>query len=325
MRFLRFRFAVLVAMVAPLLVLGGITAVPAFARACQDPAIDQDIEYAGDVDVWCDANGVSPVTTPTPSPIVIPLATPSAVPASVPSPTQGPTYTPGPTPPPATGTFPVAYFAPDFVGPATRQFTQQFITQAGNYVNVTYPAGSSAPSSGHPGGAQARLTMTAGPLDNATLTYWLRFPVGFQFVKGGKLPGLCGGQCWTGSNNGAGGWATRFMWRAGGAGEVLLSDATTTGYGTDLGRGSWTFLADGQWHILTQTIHMNTPGVADGSIDATYNGVQVGHFTGITFRAASDAGMHIDSLMFCTFYGGHDSTWAPTADMNMDFASFHIS
>jgi hypothetical protein len=222
-----------------------------------------------------------------------------------------------------TGPFPVAYFAPDFVGPATREFSQQFISQIGGYLQVSYPAGSSSPSSGKPGGAQARLTMVAGPIVDATLTYQIRFPVGFQWVKGGKLPGLCGGQCWTGSNNGAGGWTTRFMWRASGAGEVLLSDATTTGYGTDLGRGSWAFLADGRWHSLSQHIHLNTPGLADGFVDVQYGGISVGHFTGITFR--TDLTTRIDSLMFSTFYGGSDSTWAPTANEHIDFASFHVT
>jgi hypothetical protein len=113
------------------------------------------------------------------------------------------------------------------------------------------------------------------------------------------------------------------MWRAGGAGEVLLSDATTTGYGTDLGRGSWTnFLADGQWHTLSQHIHLNTPGQADGYIDATYNGVSI-HFGGITFRTG--AATQIDSLMFSTFYGGHDSSWAPTVTEHIDFATFRVS
>jgi hypothetical protein len=51
-----------------------------------------------------------------------------------------------------------------------------------------------------------------------------------------------------------------------------------------------------------------------------YNGVTVAHFTGITFRTASAT--LIDSLMFSTFYGGHDSTWAPTANERIDFASF---
>ncbi|TAN33902.1 hypothetical protein EPN29_04525 [bacterium] len=328
---IRLRFAMaIVAMVAPILLAGAIAAPMAFASdRCTDPSTDNDVEYAGDVDNWCTDPAAtpqpSPATTPQPSPATTPQPSPTALPQPSPTPSYGPTPSPLPSSPTpyVSGSFPVAYFAPDLTGPATRQFTNQFIDQIGSYVETTYPAGSSAPSSGVPGGAQARLPMAAGPVDEATLTYQLRFPVGTQWVKGGKLPGLCGGACWTGSNNGPGGWAGRFMWRAGGAGEVLLNDATTTGYGSDLGLGSWYFQADGQWHILSEHVRMNTPGMPDGFIDVTYDGVLVAHLTGITFR--TDSATHIDSLMFSTFYGGHDSTWAPTTVQHFDFAAFHVT
>lgn len=279
----------------------------------------------------------SPNTTPSPTPAPTPTASSTPDPTANPTPdptatpTPNPTAAPTPAPTPVsnpsgactTGSFPTAFFAPSFSGPPTRTFTDQFISEQpdGSFITTCYPAGSSSPSSGVPGGAQAQLAISAGPRLSYTLTYQLRFPTNFQFVKGGKLPGLCGGQCWTGSNNGPGGWATRYMWRSGGQGEVLLSDATTTGYGTDLGLGSWTFTADGQWHTIAQTVTMNTPGQPNGSIVVHYDGAAVANFTGITFRAAADTDS-IDSLMFCTFYGGHDSTWAPTATTRIDFRGF---
>jgi hypothetical protein len=223
----------------------------------------------------------------------------------------------------STGSFPVSYFSPDFVGPATRTFSSQFIRDLGSYVETCYPSGSSSPSSGKPGGAQAQLAIAGGPTDDVTLSYQIRFPVGFQWVKGGKLPGLCGGSCWTGSDNGPGGWAARFMWRAGGAGEVLLSDATTTGDGQDLSRGDWHYLADGAWHTLTEHVHMNTPGQANGWIEVTYDGALVANPTGIEFRASGDTD-EIDSLMFSTFFGGDDSSWAPSSAMSIDFADFTV-
>jgi hypothetical protein len=167
--------------------------------------------------------------------------------------------------------------------------------------------------------------MAVGPRDDVTLTYQILFPVGFEWVKGGKLPGLCGGQCWTGSSNGPGGWAGRFMWRANGEGEVLFNGATTTGYGVDLGRGTgaWSFQADGLWHTVAERVHMNTPGLTDGYIDVIYDGKQVAHFTGIVFR--TDTATHADSLMFSTFFGGHDATWAPSTAQRIDFRSFRIT
>ena len=81
--------------------------------------------------------------------------------------------------------------------------------------------------------------------------------------------------------------------------------------------------ADGQWHTIAQTVTMNTPGTADGTVVVHYDGAQVANFTGITFRAAGDTDA-IDSLMFCTFYGGSDSTWAPTATTSADFRGFTV-
>ncbi len=263
-----------------------------------------------------------PSTTPTPRP----SSTPSPTTTPTPTPTATPSGTPTASGSCSPGSFPTSFFAPDFVGPLSRTFNEQFIRNEGSYIQTCYPAGSSAPSSGQPGGAQAKLAIAAGPRLSYTLTYQIRFPVGFQWVKGGKLPGLCGGKCWTGSNNGPGGWSTRFMWRAGGVAEVLLSDATTTGYGTDLFRssGDWSWQADGQWHTISQTVTLNTPGVADGTITVSYDGRQVAQATGITFRAAGDTD-EIDSLMFTTFFGGHGPSWAPSSTQEIDFAGFTVS
>ncbi len=270
------------------------------AGTCAPPPGDSDTEYAGDNDPnMCSAASSS--------------STGSGGGGG-----GGGTYTGG-----TTGPFPVGYFAPDFSGRATKLFSQQFIAQAGSYLEVTYPAGSSAPSSGKPGGAQAQLPLAVGPVDNATLTYEVRFPVGFTFVKGGKLPGLCGGACYTGGKNGQAGWSARFMWRTGGAGEAYVYSATTKGYGDSLGRGSWTWAADGNWHRVSQHVHMNTPGVADGTIDVSIDGVPVSHDAGIEFRV--DGSVHIDSLLFSTFYGGHDSSWAPPSDQHLDFQTFHLT
>ncbi|HKV88829.1 MAG TPA: hypothetical protein VJT78_12605 [Candidatus Dormibacteraeota bacterium] len=319
MRFVLAAFVVL----TPILV-AGIAIVPmTFANeTCTDPATDNDKEYAGDVDVWCSAG-----TSPSPSPLTAPspVASPTAAPTSAP-PLQAPSppSAPGPVASACVAgtTFPTSFFGPGFTGPVTRTFNSQFIADYGTYVETCYPAGSSAPSSGVPGGAQAKLPMAAGAADDATLTYQIRFPIGTQFVKGGKLPGLCGGQCWTGSNNGPGGFAFRLMWRAGGAGEVLESDASTTGYGTDLGRGtSFFFSADGKWHTIVEHVHLNSVGSADGYVDLTYDG-QLWHFGGLTIRTDST---RIDSLIFSTFYGGHDSTWAPTAMQVFDFANFQVT
>lgn len=308
-------FSAVLAMLTPVLAVDGVSIVPAVAVASGLPS-------RGPVTANLPLSGIAPSPKTSRSPAAPSKPTPhspsggaSPPPARGGNPAGGPVATPE--------KFPVGFFAPYFIGPISRTFSRQYIQQIGGYVEVTYPAGATSPSSGLSGGAQAQLHDAAGALTTATLTYQVRFPVGFTWVKGGKLPGLCGGTCWTGSNNGPGGWTTRFMWRSGGAGEVLLSDATTTGYGSDLGKGLWYFKADGAWHTISQRIHLNTPGAADGYIDVTYDGALVAYLTGITFRTSATT--VIDSLMFSTFFGGHDSTWAPTTTQHIDFAAFRLT
>ena len=64
------------------------------------------------------------------------------------------------------------------------------------------------------------MNLSIGKNDKYTLSYKVKFPVGFPFKKGGKLPGLAGGKHYTGGqglqaiNNGDG-WSFRVMWRGG--------------------------------------------------------------------------------------------------------------
>jgi hypothetical protein len=156
-----------------------------------------------------------------------------------------------------------------------------------------------------------------------TLTYSVRFPGGFQFVKGGKLPGIYGGEePFSGGRHSSDGWSIRLMWRADGAGEVYSYTANTTGTGDDYGRGNFSWQADGNWHTVSEHVTINTPGASDGSVTLSYDGKQVIHQTGIDVTKTDTPAA---GLFFSTFYGGHDSSWAPTADESISFKDFSIS
>ena len=118
--------------------------------------------------------------------------------------------------------------------------------------------------------------------------------------------------------SGGDGWSARFMWRAGAAGQVYAYLANTHGYGTQLGTGDWHWPADGHWHSVAETVHLNSPGSADGWITVAFDGGQVAHLAGLSFR--TQASLHIDGLLFSTFFGGHGSSWAPSTDQAVDFA-----
>jgi hypothetical protein len=196
-------------------------------------------------------------------------------------------------------------------------------------VRVAYPAGSASTRSANLdgssyGGAQAYLLLPYGPVEAATLSYCVRFPAGFDFVKGGKLPGLFGGTVTSGRRipDGTDGWSTRYMWRTGGAGEVYAYLPSSVEHGTSLGRGAWS-VATGRWQCMAQTVVLNTPGRSDGSISLKVDGKQVFAATGLVFRTTR--ALRIDGVFFSTFFGGGDPSWASPRDQHADFARISVT
>jgi hypothetical protein len=220
-----------------------------------------------------------------------------------------------------------------------------------NYLRIRYPAGSANSGASPPlplGGAQFYGAMidSSTPI---TMSFFIRFPTNFpfDFVKPttsspytiGKLPGLFGGTGNTGNHvpTGTDGWTTRYMWcdyvestrkkvRAGG--ELLLfTPGSNKGlyghsYGTHVGCNNWHFSADGQWHNLQQTIHLNDPGVANGRIDVCYDGNLVLTETNVTFRTVDK--LNIDGILFQSFFGGSGADYATPTSTYIDFADFAL-
>ncbi len=102
-------------------------------------------------------------------------------------------------------------------------------------LSLLYPAASRNPANNPVGGQgvyvnlQILILIQVAPIPNfqnlTTLTfeYQVFFPTGFDFVLGGKLPGLYGGrQSCSGGTTALDCFSTRTMWRDGGQGEVYL-------------------------------------------------------------------------------------------------------
>lgn len=97
----------------------------------------------------------------------------------------------------------------------------------------------------------------------ATLVYTFRMNDGFEFVKGGKLPGLGGGDATTGCDSvESDGWSMRFMWRRGGRAVVYAYHQDRENRCGD----DWEFgqFVVGKEHRLQQYIRINSPGKRDG-------------------------------------------------------------
>jgi hypothetical protein len=97
-------------------------------------------------------------------------------------------------------------------------------SSSGPVLQVQYPAGSF--QANNSGGAQmyALWNSSGTPFQSMMISYEVAFDTGFDWVKGGKLPGLRGGpdpnNCSGGKQaNGTNCFSSRLMWRKDGAGE----------------------------------------------------------------------------------------------------------
>ncbi|KII95657.1 polysaccharide lyase family 14 protein [Plicaturopsis crispa FD-325 SS-3] len=224
-----------------------------------------------------------------------------------------------------------------------------------------YPSGSINPNGAIPGGFGFYLS---GPPDfsarlagkrEAVLSYRVMFEPGWEWVKGGKLPGVFGGsgppsyKCSGGRptvNERCRCFGLRLMWRANGAGELyaympptqsntraLLSvpnSIKNPDYGISVGRGAWTFQA-GVWTAVAIRVRLNDLGSEDGEIEVFVNGGSVIHVKSLTFRGAKVDGegfettgdeddVKIKGMHFQTFFGGHTEDWASPKDQTAWFS-----
>ncbi|MCK5831513.1 MAG: hypothetical protein KAH20_14555 [Methylococcales bacterium] len=196
------------------------------------------------------------------------------------------------------------------------------------FLRVDYPKGGVGPDEG---GAQWKVDLMSAfgiTYNELYISYKLRFSNGFNPVKGGKLPGLIGGEGNTGGNpsNGYNGWSARMMWRKKTAAVFYVYHADMQGnYGDDYswGGSEKKLFPAGEWIQVEHHIVMNTPGNKDGILQGWYNGKLVLNKHNMRYRHVDS--FAIDGFYFSTFFGGSGSGWAPTRDETIDFDDFIFS
>ncbi|MCE8018235.1 hypothetical protein HOP62_19320 [Halomonas sp. MCCC 1A17488] len=190
-----------------------------------------------------------------------------------------------------------------------------------------YPRNSSSPSDAErkdiPRGGLGFYTEERGlqDTDRACLHYRLRFEENFDFVKGGKLPGLYGGDAPSGGEavTGENGFSLRLMWRQDGQGE--LYPYTVGLEGDSLGRGSWHF-PTGRWVTVEQEVILNDPEERDGIVRLWIDGWPVLERREMVLRTTEALG--VDGVMFSTFFGGTGEKWRTPHDQHVDFSAFRL-
>jgi len=201
------------------------------------------------------------------------------------------------------------------------------------FLRVGYPEGSinfgSAADDGRPlGGASFYVPMAGRPMAQSgasCLHYRLRFPADFDFVKGGKLPGLFAGEAPSGGDRvtGRDGWSIRLMWREDGQGELYEYIYNKKGkYGASVGRGLFTF-PRGEWVDVDLEVKENDPGQRNGRARLWIDGRLVIEQNDIVYWTGGEED-GAAGLFFSTFFGGSDEDWATPRDQHIDFGELRL-
>lgn len=201
-----------------------------------------------------------------------------------------------------------------------------------------------------PGPKDTKLDLTKAR--EVSFGYSVKFSKGYDWNKGGKLPGLYGGvdedtaaTC-SGGRHDDGCFSCRFMWRADAKGELYLyippdqnrdnlcgddgfgecRDASSNGksYGASIGTGLWHFKA-GDWTSVRQVIHLNTPGKRDGWAKVYINGDSdpILNVKELSFRDTDKSVFR--GLQNQFFHGGHELDWAAPKDQDAWFSDFSLA
>ncbi len=162
-------------------------------------------------------------------------------------------------------------------------------------------------------------------LDSLHYSYWVKFPENFDFVLGGKLPGIGNDNASAGGGkpNGHDGWSVRVMWdRHGKLGQYVYHMDQPSYFGDFLEWGG-AEIQRGKWQQIKTFVKLNSPGKKDGIIRTWLDGREVLNKQDLRFRAGDD--LKIERFLFSVFYGGSGPEWAPPHDMRLYLDEFVLS
>jgi hypothetical protein len=189
-------------------------------------------------------------------------------------------------------------------------------------LKITYPAKRFGPVAG------AQWKVLFPTRESAFLKYKIFIPRDFDFVKGGKLPGLAGGKGNTGGEvpSGYDGWSVRFMFKEEGRlCAYLYYPDMPQKFGEKIfltSNENFFFLPKGEWIELGLQVVMNRSGKRDGGIRCYVNDDLKLSLEKFKFRKTEN--LKIDHLLFNTFFGGADGSYAPQNESHLLFKDFFV-
>lgn len=190
---------------------------------------------------------------------------------------------------------------------------------------VSYAVGQVGPSAGG-----AAWNEAFSPATEITLSYVVRFSPGFDWGKGGKLPGIGGGAGKTTGGraaDGYNGFSVRPMWRAEGKAEAYVYHAGQKGrYGDSFPLPKDFRLPSDEDIFVALRLRLNHPDREDGQLELSFTtkaGKQTIRRDDLTWRKTPE--LKANALLFETFHGGSDASWAPRRPCAAEFGKLTLN
>lgn len=211
------------------------------------------------------------------------------------------------------------WFSPDW---NNRQGEIDIISENNNqFMRGHYPEG----KYGAPNTGWSWNTSVPGQVTEMYFSQDIRFKPGFDWVLGGKIPGVQGGYIEAGQSPTYGsGFSARMMWKQDGRLVFYVYHQDQGGlYGDSYTWGNFHF-ETGKWYNITYRIVLNSitngQGNRDGIMEGFVNGELVTQLSNFNFR--NDENIVIDRIYMSSFFGGGDSDWATKRDEWMDVDNY---
>jgi hypothetical protein len=149
-------------------------------------------------------------------------------------------------------------------------------------------------------------------VEQATLSFDVRFDKDFQWVKGGKLHGLAPKKPITGGKKQPpDGWSARVTFKEDGkCATYLYHQSKPRKYGTGSKSKAPVFRA-GTWHHVTLAMQINDPGKPNGLARIYIDNKLVVSSDKIDFRGTGGDPTLIQTFLFSTFHGGSSPKYTP--------------
>lgn len=204
------------------------------------------------------------------------------------------------------------------------------ITKPGKGIRVFYPEGSYDPGSmirqkKPVGGAVFLSENPKGPTDCIYLHYKFLLAENFNFQKGGKLPGIYGGQPMSGGRkaDGYNGFTVRITWDSNGHGSLYLyTPQNTSKFGSQLDSKKWQ-LNRFDANEITLLVKLNDTNEENGQIKVWHDKHLVSELNNIILRKTDS--LKIEGMVFSSFFGGSNESYSTPNSTHIDFYDFSFS